>query len=257
MFGRLATAARAAGGAKRLSVQLTTRAAARHCLTPLRPSNTRSLSMWTKWFGSKEEKEKLVEQNKIRKEQLVQKYRDEFQDMREFKKNKGKRGIAPNALNKVGSASAFPTICGISTSGKQVNAADVIATSSTQPTLVLSCCRDVARPMLEEYRKAFKAAYPSSAVYQIVILEGFHRHLKNMVAKAFAQDLDAADKDNVIVVTEQTEAAKNALEMFSSMTAYAYLVDSQNRIRWMAHGQPTAGELESLASLPKQLMKGD
>lgn len=64
-------------------------------------------------------------------------------------------------------------------------------------------------------------------------------------------------KNTLCYSLSDIEDLKKSLNIFTPFTGYVYLLDGEGRIRWDAHGNPTAKEIESLTVLPGELLKKD
>ena len=185
-----------------------------------------------------------------------------FADLRELEKNQGKLSAAQERLAPPHAADAFPHIvaaCGtaLPPAGPDLRAA-----------LVCVMFKQAAQDMVDSWTVPFANAYAmhegrakcvvlslvDSVLWRVPLMQ---RILVNSAkASQHSRGEEGANAPELLYAFADHYSVRKQLRMPNTLTAYAFLVDGDGRVRWRASGRAAADEVQALLRCSDKLLFG-
>ncbi|EGD83318.1 hypothetical protein PTSG_03926 [Salpingoeca rosetta] len=221
-----------------------------HAMMVRTTATVRTMSWWHRFFGGEEALQERKRKNMEKRQAIISQFKT-ISPLQEFKQNRGKRHEAPTTLAMAAEAPLFPHVKGTSVAGSPV------ALPPANPaaiTAVLIFFREISKPMVNAYETALQEAAQASHAdldtFTLLPLEGRLQSLfSSSVSAAMAKQYPPENHDHVCIVKDNVDSIKDELSLFSPYTCFCFILDPRGRIRWRAHGHPSAAEIATIADV--------
>lgn len=199
--------------------------------------------------------EKKTRRKEERKEIVKEITKGYFADLREFRKNGGKRFFALGRPSELKDSSPFPGLKTRNLAGKDIDLQKVFP---GHVTLLLMWFRGFGETMCEKYRLPFVEKFHSESLaqyYEINVVDGlFFKPFSRLLEKNLRKQRPKERHDTFLCYSGNTKQIKeNFLE--NIIVGHAFLVDCNGRVRWKAHANPTDEEIKFMLDCSKLLLK--
>ncbi|KAJ2001834.1 Mitochondrial ATPase complex subunit atp10 [Coemansia sp. RSA 2322] len=179
-----------------------------------------------------------------------------FQNILDLRNNGDKLFEAPAALIPAAKAKFLPNLEGKTLAGANVDIVDMCRGKTTLLTVEFV---KFAEKHTQSYINVFEASFADSANAQVIQINIEENWAKAAVLKMCLPYVRRAipkhRHSTYVVHYGGVEALRNSLGIANPLIGYAFLVDTNTRVRWYANGEAVQSEGISMVSLTHELLR--
>ncbi|KAK9764687.1 hypothetical protein K7432_007618 [Basidiobolus ranarum] len=197
--------------------------------------------------------DKHLQRRRLLAEKITESYWKDFIDL-----NTGsKKYEAPNKLVKAEKAMYMPNFRGKNLAKQRVDSMTLIGGKTSLVTFCFTRFGEAhVSSYVEPWLKEFGAKNPNMGLLEMNIQENPLKGLILRVSQPNLRRLIPKERhETYVMYYKDIEMIRRRLSISNAVLGWSFLVDSNHKVRWSAHGIATPAEIDALLSLAKELDK--